>query len=126
MRDVLLNLTTSLDGFIADRNGGIDWLMPPPDDVPTEYPELMDTVDTLIMERGTYEASLALEGGLAVFEDTSTCSLLQSRRWQCSGDILVTNPPMQNGWASTGQYQSGIPAGTNGIHPHPSPPNGIT
>ncbi|MBU4557034.1 MAG: dihydrofolate reductase family protein [Actinobacteria bacterium] len=68
MRDVLLNLTTSLDGFIADLDGGIDWLMPPPEDVPEEYVALMDTVDTLIMGRGTYETSLVLEGGLEVFQ----------------------------------------------------------
>ena len=69
MRDVLLNLTTSLDGFIADISGGVDWLMPPPEIVPQEYQLLMDTVDTLIMGRGTYETSLALEGGLEIFRD---------------------------------------------------------
>lgn len=69
MRDVLLNLTTSLDGYIADRNGGIDWLLPPPGDVPEDYMELMGTVDTLIMGRETYETSLALEGGLEIFQD---------------------------------------------------------
>jgi dihydrofolate reductase len=68
MREILLNLTTSLDGFIADREGGIDWLMPPPVEVPAEYIELMATVDTLIMGRLTYETSLALEGGLEIFE----------------------------------------------------------
>ena len=62
MREVLLNLTISLDGFIADRSGGIDWLMAPPDDVQTDYVKRMATVDTLIMGRGTYETSLALEG----------------------------------------------------------------
>lgn len=68
MREVLLNLTTSLDGFIADSGGGIGWLMPLPADVPTDYVELMATVDTLIMGRVTYETSLALEGGVEVFD----------------------------------------------------------
>ena len=68
MREVLLNITTSLDGFIADRDGGIDWLTPPPDEVPADYLELMASVDTLVMGRATYETSLALEGGLAEFE----------------------------------------------------------
>jgi dihydrofolate reductase len=69
MRDVLLNLTTSLDGFIADRNGGIDWLMLPPTEMPADYVALMRGVDTLVMGRATYQKSLALEGGVAVFED---------------------------------------------------------
>jgi dihydrofolate reductase len=68
VRDVLLNLTTSLDGFIADRDGGIGWIAPPPAEPPADYLALMDTVDTLIMGRLTYETSLAVEGGLAVFE----------------------------------------------------------
>jgi dihydrofolate reductase len=67
VRDVLLNLTTSLDGFIADSEGGIGWLTPPPDDVPEDYATLMERVDTLVMGRLTYETSLALEGGLEMF-----------------------------------------------------------
>ncbi|MDO8736277.1 MAG: dihydrofolate reductase family protein [Thermoleophilia bacterium] len=68
MRKVLLNLTTSLDGFIADRNGGIDWLLPMPEEVPSDYHELMATVDTLVMGRVTYETSISLEGGVDIFE----------------------------------------------------------
>lgn len=65
---MLLNLTTSLDGFIADRSGGIDWLPALQNEVPADYVELMATVDTLIMGRATYETSLALEGGVEIFE----------------------------------------------------------
>jgi dihydrofolate reductase len=70
MRKLLLNLTTSLDGFIADRDGGIDWIQPFPDDaeVPSGYLELIASVDTLVMGRATYAASLLLEGGTEVFE----------------------------------------------------------
>ena len=67
MRTLLLNLTTSLDGFIADKDGGIDWLLPMPADVPQDYTELMDTVDTFVMGRVTYETSLALGGGTDLF-----------------------------------------------------------
>lgn len=71
MRQLLLNLTTSLDGFIADPDGGIDWIQPFPDDgegLPPGYLELIDSVDTLVMGRATYELSLSLAGGMAVFE----------------------------------------------------------
>lgn len=78
MRELLLNLTTSLDGFIADAAGGIDWLAPPPAQVPADYLELMDTVDTLVMGRGTYETSLALEGGVDVFEGKRVCVFTSS------------------------------------------------
>lgn len=69
MRKLLLNLTTSLDGYIADEAGGIDWLLPLPPSLPPDYLELMAGIDTLVMGRVTYEASLALEGGSAVFDD---------------------------------------------------------
>lgn len=67
MRTLLLDLTTSLDGFIADADGGIDWIAPPPAEVPPDYLALMGAVDTLVMGRATYETSLALEGGMEVF-----------------------------------------------------------
>ena len=62
MRRVLLNLTTSLDGFIAGPGGEIDWILPPPDDVPAEYLALMETVDAYVMGRATYELTLELGG----------------------------------------------------------------
>lgn len=68
MRPVLLNLTVSLDGFIADPEGGIDWLLPMPQELPGDYLALMERIDTLVMGRATYETSLALEGGTQVFE----------------------------------------------------------
>jgi dihydrofolate reductase len=71
MRRLLLNLTTSLDGYIADSDEGIDWIQPPPEDTATEYPadylELMESVDALVMGRATYELSLRLPGGTDVF-----------------------------------------------------------
>ena len=71
MRRLLLNLTTSLDGYIADPDEGIDWIQPPPDDATAEYPpdylELMESVDALVMGRSTYELSLRIPGGTEVF-----------------------------------------------------------
>lgn len=69
MRPLLLNLTTSLDGFIADADGGIDWILPPTEDVPVEYLDLVATVDAFVMGRITYEVSLALPGGMDLFRD---------------------------------------------------------
>jgi dihydrofolate reductase len=69
MRPLILLVTASLDGFIADKNGGVDWLVPPRDDVPADYQQLLDSVDCLVMGRVTYEVSLELEGGTAVFSD---------------------------------------------------------
>lgn len=69
MRRLLLNLTTSLDGFIADSEEGIDWIQPMPAQPPAGYLQLMESVDALVMGRATYELSLRLPGGTDVFAD---------------------------------------------------------
>ena len=56
-------IATSLDGFIARENGDLDWL-PGADGTPVEvnpedgdfgYQAFMDSVDVLVMGRGTFE-----------------------------------------------------------------------
>ena len=53
MRPLLLNLTTSLDGFIADKDEGTDWIQPPPQEpaaaYPADYHELMVALGTHVM-----------------------------------------------------------------------------
>jgi len=80
MRKLLLNLTTSLDGFIADEREGIEWIAPPPDDleIPADYSELMATVDALLMGRASYELSLRIPGGTEVFSG-KTVHVITSR-----------------------------------------------
>lgn len=50
-------IATSLDGFIADTNGGIDWLdtFPEINTVDSGYAEFTSTIDALVMGRGTFE-----------------------------------------------------------------------
>lgn len=67
MRSLALVLTTSLDGYIADENGGVDWLAPPLDELPVDYAALMDSIDCLLMGRETYLTSLTLPGGTDMF-----------------------------------------------------------
>jgi dihydrofolate reductase len=68
MRRIVLILTISLDGFIADTEGGVDWLATPSEDVPADYLELIDSIDCLLMGRETYLTSLNLPGGTDIFE----------------------------------------------------------
>lgn len=50
-------IATSLDGYIADENGGIDWLdsIPEIHDIDTGYHQLMSEIDALVMGRSTFE-----------------------------------------------------------------------
>ena len=58
-------IATSLDGFIARKDGSIDWLekanatIPPGEDC--GYQKFFDSIDTLVMGRKTFETVLAFE-----------------------------------------------------------------
>ena len=53
-------IATSLDGFIATSNGGIDWLMeiPNPDKSDYGFADFIGGIDALVMGRNTFEKVL--------------------------------------------------------------------
>jgi dihydrofolate reductase len=56
-RKLVLFIAASLDGYIADEQGGVGWLVGHSGNADPDktYPEFIRTVDTLIMGRVTYE-----------------------------------------------------------------------
>jgi len=56
-------IATSLDGYIADKQGKIDWLysIPNPDNIDTGFFALMEQVDGLVMGRNTLEVVLGFD-----------------------------------------------------------------
>ena len=50
-------IATSLDGYIADKNGGLDWLqsIPNPENLDMGWVDLIDRIDALVMGRKTFE-----------------------------------------------------------------------
>lgn len=59
----IVYIATSSDGFIATKDGGIDWLMevPSPDNSDYGFAEFMDSIDALVMGRKTYEKVLSFD-----------------------------------------------------------------
>lgn len=53
-------IATSIDGFIARENGALDWL--PVDAEPHGYTEFIDSVDALVIGRGTFETVMTFDG----------------------------------------------------------------
>lgn len=53
-------IATSLDGFIASSDGGLDWLteIPNPEQSDYGFAEFMRTIDALVMGRKTFETVL--------------------------------------------------------------------
>ena len=56
MRETVLYIGMTLDGYIADCDGGVGWMggQDPTDESAGSYPEFLHTVDTVMMGRNTY------------------------------------------------------------------------
>jgi dihydrofolate reductase len=59
-RRVRYGVAMSLDGYIAGPGGEYDWIVHDPD---IDFAEIFSRFDTLVMGRGTYEATLAIGAG---------------------------------------------------------------
>ncbi len=57
-------IATSLDGYIADKNGGIEWLndIPNPDNDDFGYTDFMEKIDAIVMGRNTFQKVLTFGG----------------------------------------------------------------
>lgn len=57
MSRIILYIATSLDGYIAREDGGIDWLekLPMPEGEDFGYTEFYENVSTVVMGRKTYD-----------------------------------------------------------------------
>ena len=55
MRNIILYIATCLDGYIARKNGDIDWLFSDFEDHGYGYAELYNSIDTTLMGNLTYE-----------------------------------------------------------------------
>lgn len=74
MAKIILYFAASLDGFIADRNGGVDWLTPFQND-DFGFKAFLDTIGVLVMGRRTFDQARSYDlwpyGGKRVIVLTS-------------------------------------------------------
>ncbi|MFA9391401.1 MAG: dihydrofolate reductase family protein [Prolixibacteraceae bacterium] len=56
-------IAKSLDGYIADKNGGIDWLnaIPNPENEDMGYADFMNRIDAIVMGRGTFDVVMSFD-----------------------------------------------------------------
>ncbi|MFA7419124.1 MAG: dihydrofolate reductase family protein [Melioribacteraceae bacterium] len=92
----IVYIATSLDGFIAKKDGGIDWLfeIPNPDGSDFGFSEFMKNVDAVVMGRNTFELVMTFDEWLytkPVFVLSETLKSLP-RSLADKAEILNGNP----------------------------------
>ncbi len=93
MRKVVLYIAMSLDGYVADNNGGVDWLLGDGSD-PTNagtYEQFYNSIDTVILGYKTYHQIVTeLSPDNWVYDDKD-CYVLTHRDIASHDDICFTD-----------------------------------
>lgn len=93
MRNVVLYIAMSLDGYIADKNGGVGWLSgenPDGDDMQS-YAGFIETVDTVILGYKTYRQIVTeLSPGSWIYSG-KTSYVLTHRKEASTDEIRFTD-----------------------------------
>jgi len=87
VRNLVLFVATSLDGYIAGPNGEIDWLFTDQD---YGYAEFLTRVDTVVMGRKTWEQSLTF--GEDVYQGRQQFVFTRQPRAAAPGATFVSDP----------------------------------
>ncbi len=90
MRKVILSLGTSLDQYIARRDGAVDWLSM---DWEFDWMEFFETIDTVLMGRKSFEKGLELSADGKSNPYQGMATYVFSRNWrecETEGVELVT------------------------------------
>lgn len=93
MRKVVLYIAKSLDGYIADSNGGVDWLTGQDEENtdPGSYPEFIKTVDTVILGYKTYhQVTTELSPDSWVYSGMKSY-VVTSKKIESTDEIIFTN-----------------------------------
>ncbi|MGH7556225.1 MAG: dihydrofolate reductase family protein [Gemmatimonadota bacterium] len=91
MRRVRFSVAMSLDGYIAGPNGESDWIVIDPD---IDFGALMESFDTVLLGRKTYEATRQQGGGGAMPGVRTYVFSRTLRQADCPG-VTVSDKPTE-------------------------------
>jgi dihydrofolate reductase len=79
-RKIIAYLATSADGYIARRDGGVEWLDRPRPAGNYGMDKFFRSIDTILLGRKTYEVALGLTGGKGIGSGKRVKNYVFSRR----------------------------------------------
>lgn len=91
-RKLILYISMSLDGFIATEDDDLSWLsVVEKEGEDYGYADFIETVDTYIVGRITYEKVLALTGGVFPQAETLDCYILTRQERESENGVRFYN-----------------------------------
>ncbi|MBT8232632.1 MAG: dihydrofolate reductase [Saprospiraceae bacterium] len=87
-------IAQSLDGYISDKKGGIDWLhsTPNPENDDLGYLDLMNEIDAIVMGRNTFDVVCGFEGEWPYSKHLFVLShSLNKVPKKCEGKVTILN-----------------------------------
>ena len=107
MRKVVLYIAKSLDGYIADSNGGVTWLTGQDEENtdPGSYPEFIKTVDTVILGYRTYHQVITeLSPDSWVYSGMKSY-VISSKNIESTDEFIFTNENLANLISNLNKYK---------------------
>ena len=112
MRQLIVSLNLSLDGFAADENGSLEWHLPAWEGDLEEYLcRQLASADTILLGRRTYSAMAAYWPGAAV---ASTCigeGPVLADMMRHHAKVAVSRSPMEVSWANSAPLHGALVPG---------------
>lgn len=96
MRKVILYISTSIDGYIADRDGGVSWIdgCGLPEDLAGSYERFVKDIDTVVMGWNTYHQIVTeLSPDRWVYEGMDTYVITHRDHDDINGIHFTCEPP---------------------------------
>ena len=86
-RKIVCYIAESLDGYIATEDDSLDWLFKVEGEGDAGYSEFMETIDTVVMGRRTYDWVMEMEKGEYPYEGIKSYVFSRTIPASDSGDV---------------------------------------
>lgn len=86
-RRIVCYIAESLDGYIATEDDSLDWLFKIDGDGDAGYSEFMETIDTVVMGRRTYDWVMEMEKGEYPYRDLKSYVFSRTIPASKAGDV---------------------------------------
>lgn len=93
-RKIVCYIAESLDGYIATEDDSLDWLFKVDGEGDAGYAEFMETIDTVVMGRRTYDWVMDIEKGQYPYSGIKSFVFSKTKPSSFSGEVEFIDLPI--------------------------------